>query len=578
MLIITNLPIKRAMRYIIGLFTLLFLFANANGQQKDKQQEEYNEEVTIIAPYQPSISDARKIEMAPSLKVETPEKRKVTYNIQPQKINVSFSPEQLEAVRLKQESAESINANFIKAGFGNYKTPYAELFSTTGPSENHRLGFHAKHLSHSGDIKDYATPKNSHNMAEIFGEKYFKKSSLYGKVLYNRDMIHRYGFQPELPIYQSLSYADDDLKRTFSALSANLRFENLDKDEEEFDYHLDLDAYRWWDNHESLENAIDFELFGNKPVEWFEAINYQSFGIKGNFRFLNTGDSLEAINSTHISLKPFMQLRDGYYFIKGGVNLSTVMTDNKDTEFTIFPDIQARIHVVPEYLTLFGGLTGGKEAHSLKKLTTENPFLISDIISKPNRRNYITTKINAYGGIKGNISKGFDFRLKAAYREQSDYPLYVIDFSKAFDNQFKILYDELTVTEFSGGFNIEGGEHFKLDLSGHYFSYNTDKASEPWHLPELKFRGRAEYKLPDALPLTLSVSSTILTGRYARDSNANVVELKDIIDVSAGAEYEYSQALTAFLKVNNLTAQNQYRWYDYPTYGLNFLIGAGYSF
>ena len=566
------------MRYIIGLFTLLFLFANANAQQKDKQQEEYNEEVTIIAPYQPSISDARKIEMYPSVKVETPEKRKVTYNIQPQKINVTFSPEQLEAVRLKQPSEESINANFIKAGFGNYKTPYAELFSTTGHSETHRLGFHVKHLSHAGDIKDYATPKNSHNMAEIFGEKYYKKSSLYGKVLYNRDMIHRYGFQPELPIYQSLSYEDDDLRRTYSSLSANLRFENLDKDEEEFDYHIDLDAYRWWDNHESLENAIDFEMFGNKPVEWFEAINYQSFGIKGNFRFLNTGDSIEAINSTHISLKPFMQFRDGYYFIKGGINLSTVMTDNKDTEFTIFPDIQARIHVVPEYLTLFGGLSGGKEAHALKKITNENPFLISDIISQTNRENYLTTKMDAYGGIKGNIAKGFDFRLKASYREQSDYPLYVTDFNKNFDNQFDIIYDDITVTEFSGGFNIKGGDIFKLDLSGHYFTYATQNAQEPWHLPELKFRGRAEYELPDAFPLTLSLSSTILTGRQARGNNNTIVELEDIIDVSAGAEYEYNESLTAFLKVNNITAQNQYRWYDYPTYGLNFLIGAGYSF
>ncbi len=579
MLITINISaMRRTMRFTIALFTLLLFFANANAQQKDEQNEEYNEEVTIIAPYQPSISDAQKIEMFPSIEVETPEKKPVSYNIKPQKINVSFTPEELQAVRVKQERREAINANFIKAGFGNYQTPYAELFSTTGPSENYRLGFHAKHLSHSGDIKDYATPKNSHNKAEIFGEKYFKNSSLYGKVLYNRDMVHRYGFQPGDMLFQNYTYADDDLKRIFSSASANLRFENLDKDEEEFDYHLDLKAFRWWDNHESLENAVKLEMYGNKPVEWFEAINYQSFGIKGNFRFFNSGDSLEAINSVHITLKPFMELRDGYYYLKGGVNVASVATDNKDTELTIFPDVRARIHVVPEYLTLFGGLTGSKEAHNLRKLNRENPFLISDLIADPNRQNYLTTKMDTYGGIKGNITRGFDFRLKAAYREKQNYPLYLIDFTKDFNNQFTILYEDLAITEFSGGFNIEGGDHFKLDLSGHYYSYDTENADKPWHLPELEFRGSAEYKMNAPLPLTLSLSSTIMTGRYGKDRQNNAVLLEDIIDISAGAEYTHSESLTAFLKVNNITAQNQYKWNHYPTYGLNFLIGAGYSF
>jgi len=578
MLRTTKISIMKPMKYTIALFTLSLLFGTTYGQQKDKQQQEYNEEVTIIAPYQPSISGAQKIDMFPSIEVDPPEKRSVSYRIQPQKINVDYTPEEMDAVRVKQESKESVNSNFIKGGFGNYKTPYAELFSTTGPSENHRVGFHVKHLSHSGDINNYATSANSHNMATVFGEKYYRNSSLYGKISYNRDMIHRYGFNPKDPLYSGFSYRDENLKRILTNASANLRFENLNKDEEEFDYHIDLKAYRWWDDHQSLENAVKLEMLGNKPVEWFDAINYQSFGIKGNFQFFNTGDSLEAINSAHISLRPFMELRSGYYYLKAGANLSSIMDDNKDLELTIFPDIQARIHVVPEYLTIFGGLTGGKEAQSLRRLNNKNPFLKSDIIVSPNRKNYTTTKMDAYGGIKGNITRGFDFQLKVSYLEKEDHALFVTDYTKDFDNQFRIMYDDLTITKFSGGFNIRGGERFNLDLSGNYYNYTTATAAKAWHLPEMEFHAETEYRMAKPLPLTLSLSSAILTGRYAKNTAGKVVELDDIIDISAAAEYNFNNSLTAFFRINNITAQNQEIWYNYPSYGLNFLIGAGYSF
>lgn len=579
MLTITKTEIMKTMKYPIALFASLLLFTAGYGQQnkEDKQQEGYSEEVTIIAPYQPSISDARKIDLLPTAETQEVEKKSVSYNIQPQKIDVRFDPETLNAVRLQEDQHTSLKANFVKVGFGNYKTPYGELFSTTGQSEKHRAGFHLRHLSHSGSINNYATPKSSHNLAEVFGEKYFKNSSLYAKARYDRDVYHRYGFNPQAPQFNNIPYNEDDIKQTFSAAGANIRYEKLDSDKDEFDYHLDLDYYSWWDLYNSLEHSVALDVFGNKPVEWFDALEYQSFGMNGRFKFFNSGDSIEAVNNVHVSLRPFLQIRNGFYFLKGGVNLSTIMTDDNETLFSIFPDVSARIHVVPGYLTLFGGVTGEKSFNSLRSLTRENPFLGTEIINATNRRNFQTQKLNAYGGIKGNIMRGVDFRFKFAYSENDNYPLFQTNYSSAFENQFTITYDTLAITDFSAGIIIKGGERFKLDIGGHYYSYSSGQ-EHPWHLPEMKFTTNTEYALGANMPLTLSLSSTILTGRYASDDQGNAFELENIVDISAKAEYDYNESLRAFVRVNNLTAQNQLWWNNYPSYGLNFLIGAGYSF
>ncbi|MCF8230795.1 MAG: hypothetical protein K9J27_01305 [Bacteroidales bacterium] len=568
----------RTLKYTLALSLSMFFLGSGYAQQENQEENGYNEQVTIIAPFQPSISDARKMEMTPSVEPEVPEKREVSYNIRPQKIEVSFEPEKMEPVRVKSESRKPLKANFVKAGFGNYSTPYAELFSTTGPSEKHRAGFHVKHLSHSGDIEDYATPNNSHNLAEIFGEKYFDNSSLYGKLRYNREVYHRYGFQPNAPAFQNMDFTDDGIRQQYSSAGANIRFENIDKDKEEFDYHLALDYYSWWDDYNSLEHSLALDVHGNKPVDWFDAINYQSFGINGNFEFFNSGDSIEAINTVHISFRPFMEIKSGFYYLKGGVNLSSIMTDDKDAQMTIFPDIHTRIHMVPGYLTLFGGLTGEKDYHSLRSLTEENPFVESGILLNDNRQHYSNTKMNAFGGLKGNITRGVDFRLKVAYREKDAYPLYVTNFDKVFENEFEIRYDDLTITDFSAGFTIKGGEQFKLDVDGHYYNYSTTNEEKPWHLPELRIHATTEYEFNAPLPLTLSLSSTALTGRYVEDDQGAAIPMEDIIDLSAELKYDYNKSLTAFLRINNLTSQRQYNWYNYPSYRLNFLIGAGYSF
>ncbi|MDZ7775543.1 MAG: hypothetical protein U5L09_08045 [Bacteroidales bacterium] len=56
------------------------------------------------------------------------------------------------------------------------------------------------------------------------------------------------------------------------------------------------------------------------------------------------------------------------------------------------------------------------------------------------------------------------------------------------------------------------------------------------------------------------------------------MELDDIIDLGFEVHYERSSSSGAFIELNNILAQNQPLWYNYPSYGFNALAGVSYSF
>ena len=567
---ITNRKSLKIMK-IKSLLISLMVFVIAPALMAQEDQKPYSEEVTIIAPYQPSIQDARKLSLFPEIKVEAPEKKEVKYNIVPQKIPMDVELEPMRAVRVQgNEEVEPLKSNYIRGGIGNYKTAYGELFTTSKQSESHRIGLHLKHLSHGGEINDYATAKNSENLAELFGEKYYKKSSLYGKLFFERNMLHRYGF---MPADFTETFEDEDIRQIYTKFGGNIRYENLEKEEDEFDYHLDLGYFGWRDNYNSLENEVRLKAFAEQPAEIFDFVEYQSFAIDADLRFYNSGDSINAINTVNLNITPYIDIKNGFYHLQAGANLSTIMSDEKDAEITAFPYAKAWVHIVPGYVTLTGGISGKKEHQSFRKLSGINPFIKSDITRK-----FTTTEINTYGALTGNIARGVDFNLKITYEDYRDYPLFVTDFTKTFNNEFKLAYDDITKLGYAGALSITAGHSLEIDMSANYFTYTTTNEAEAWHLPELEISAAATYTPNLPIPLNFKLKAKSLSGRYAKDSNGNAEAMEDILDVSFAVQYEHSSSLGAFLELNNLMAENQYWWHNYPSYGFNALVGVSYSF
>ena len=106
-----------------------------------------------------------------------------------------------------------------------------------------------------------------------------------------------------------------------------------------------------------------------------------------------------------------------------------------------------------------------------------------------------------------------------------------------------------------------------------------DNESKAWQKPVFDAYIDFIYNIQDKF-----IISAGITGRstmYAKTFEGTTVVPRSVpgyADLNLGFEYRYSTSLSAFLKINNVTTLRQYRYYNYPNYGLNMLAGVTYSF
>jgi len=88
-----------------------------------------NEQVTVVGSYEPSIPDVSKINISPAPSESEVKLPVISYNILPVRQEVTLSPEEIPAVKLVGEPRKTLLRNYVRAGFGNYTTPYAEFWA-----------------------------------------------------------------------------------------------------------------------------------------------------------------------------------------------------------------------------------------------------------------------------------------------------------------------------------------------------------------------------------------------------------------------------------------------------------------
>jgi outer membrane receptor protein involved in Fe transport len=53
---------------------------------------------------------------------------------------------------------------------------------------------------------------------------------------------------------------------------------------------------------------------------------------------------------------------------------------------------------------------------------------------------------------------------------------------------------------------------------------------------------------------------------------------KAYVDLNLNAEYRFSDRVSAFARVNNVTSTRYFRWYNYPSQRINAMLGFTFSF
>lgn len=554
---------------IIALILTLFAIpALVRGQEKIHQ-----EEVKVIKSYNPMVDDANKINLNPAVSdTGITTKEVLSYEISPVKLETDIEVAPIKAAKMSGMPQEQLYRFFMKTGFGNYTTPYFEVFYNSLRSRQHSYGIHYKHLSSLGNIKDYAYQGYSENgvdaNASLFGDEHiydFRGS-------YGRDVVHYYG-RPDTLVNDTLSR--DSIRQRFhtAGFSASLRsnYRGSSRLNHAFglSYQMINDLYPTTEHGARLSGSL------NKEVEWFKFSPSQVLGmnLSGAFFHATAGEDTVSwpAQSALVTVNPFISTRVKEMDLKAG--FTAAYESDNNGKLRIFPDILLKISLKEQQFLITGGLDGGIEHISFRTLATENPF----VVSNPQLLNQVTA-IRAFGGINTAIGKRVNLNVMVSSESVKNMPMFTADTTLPFRNRFAVVYDDGTILTLKAELGVKVAEKLMVTGLVKFQDYNMITTGYAWHKPALTTGLDARYNLQDKI--IAYVSMQYLSGIRVQEFENGVEKtetLKDIFDISIGAEYRYSKLLSGFMRLNNLSASKYYRWQYYPAQRFNAMLGITYA-
>ena len=588
---------KKQIYIAINLLLLAFLlFTGTAMAQKDSTR--LKQEVEVTKAYQPTILDAVKINDIPKIKAEQTEAPVFDYSIYSKPIFSTFEPTPVEAAKMVGDPRPEMGNGLLKLGFGNYLTPYGELFFNAQPDKNSNFGMHFKHLSSSGKISllngDKVDIPQSENQAEIFGKKFFHGSSLSGNLAYDRKAFNYYGYTgnelSDLLKEQMIPTQGDKQYFSKGTLDVHWKSETLSKDVLNFELGLNTHYLTSKTGQKELQTIISGDLrkkFGNMlGILNFSITNYQADSIRSRF-----SDVIGSKNQIIYEANPSVKWKSETASFQVGVNSALVLDDDTEGLLTIWPMAKAEWSPVERILTLFAGLDGHLQHNTYSSIVAENPYV--DPFHDVANTEYKTV---ISGGLKGKLSSKTNYVAATSwsvvkdqhfYLTKSESFYYVGIMPRTLNNTFDWVYDDVNILKLSGDVMHSVSDEFSLHLLANYYSYNLKTQAKAWQMPNFDLTFSGIYKASEQLKFTTDIfvvgkrTAVIMDDSVLSSSSTPVpheINMKPIIDLNAGAEYQFNGKLKFFVKLNNFGFQKYEQWLGYTSKGFNWLAGASYSF
>lgn len=527
----------------------------------------------IRSGFTPQINDAKKIDHQPKIQDTIYKAPKFEYQIQSQRIFTPFSPRPLKAAKMQGEPLDKLYNAYIAAGIGNLATPYFQFDYSNGRSRNERYGLSMQHLSSAGKIDHYLYPGFSDNKASIFYTKIFKKNRFDFDLNYLRTVRHFYGINTE----DSVQYPTDLLTdkanlHLYNFASANMNLERYRHRRNEVNYKLALGYYFLQDNYSSMENGAKLQGFIDWGKELIPNVKDQRFGLALGLDYYNNIDSLKKNNAFILGITPYYNFKLDRLSVQLGIKAD--VSQDSLSEIFFFPDIKLNFNAIDDVLTFKFAMNGKATKTNMKSIYEENPFTISTLPMQISKNNF-----NADFGLNSSFSRYINLSLGLRYEKWENAPLFILDTTLALPNRFTLIYDNFDIVNLNAQLSFHLNTKLNILLGGQYFVYNTLKELYAWNRPDYIFDLTANYKIGDKL---MFYGKVVHHGPSHSPLYQNGVvssqTLKSWTDISLGIEYRYRKKIGAFVKFNNILASKYYQWYNYPSYGFNFMAGLSYLF
>ena len=552
------------------------------------------QEVNLEVAGNREIEPAYRITKQPKLIDTVIPYSEIQYPLLSLKYETAFALDTIAAARIKLvDKLDDLYPGYVRLGIGSRFMPLAEVFYNSTRSRKLVYGAHLKHLSSFGRIPGYAPAQFDRTQIELSGSLNENKYSLDGKMHFNSMGLHHYGFANE-------NAPKDSIAQRFSDFGTDFMYSKHKKDSLSFNYNVG-GKYNYFQDKKPQADTLSNWYGRENYVElngkaWYrlkkEIINADLDLKLNSYKYGTPGDPLSAIDTALtntdfiFSLRPNITTyaKNNRLKMKFGAALALNFTNTQTlnrTKVYVYPDVELKYSLFDDILIPYLEVKGGLTQNSFKSLARQNEFILSNI-QLMNENN----AINGCLGIKGTLSNTIMFNVNGRFSVIKNKALFVHDTLYARGNRLRVVYDDMNIASLRGSLIYQSSEKLKIEAIGVFNSYMTRNYIHAWNLPQLQFTGRGYYKIMNNLSIQLDANFE--GGRYAQvytladsDREENMQYAKKlgfITDLNLGAEYLYSEKLSAFLQFNNLAAQRYKRWYNYPVMGFQVMGGVTFKF
>ena len=543
---------KRAF-FISFVFGICFLVFGTSSRAQIKDTTKKGGSIDITSSFKPVLRNAAKINFTASPLPADNSTPKLSYNIPSQNLSFSYQPVTLKPLAMAVDTnGPSHNSNYVKAGFGNFSTPYAEAGFTFGDGKKTNVNLFASHISQKGKLRYQQYSQSSFSLNGNFVSG---KVEWYGKAGYKQDTYYQYGADTS-----AKNSSKKDLRNQYQTVKLNAGLKNAFVNELGINYNPDLSINIFTDNRKATEsNAIL-----NIPVEKTVGKSALRLGATANMTQYKPADlksfsnNIYSVNGAFLLKTPDVSLHIG------------IIPTWDNTQFNVLPDIRADYRVQNEKFVVTAGWLGYYLKNNYQNLATQNPW-----VSQPLTQ--FNTKVEErYVGIKGSVANHFNFNIKTGLIDYAHIALFVNDSAKP--RLFNVVREnKLKAFQLRSEMGYVMEDKFTLSASlNYYVFYRQLTEDKPWHIIPIEINAALRWQ--PVKDVWIKGDLFGWKGPKYKTADKKSFTLDGALDLNAGVEFKTTKMINVFANFNNIFNRKYQRWNRYEVLGFNFLAGVVINF
>jgi hypothetical protein len=511
--------------------------------------------VHVVTEYEPSISDANRINSLPQVEDTLAVKPTFKYPIVSKPIHPDFELTPINAAKMKGEPLTRLYRGIFTGGLGNYLSTLANLQLGSIRSKNMFMNAEFNHQGSFGDIKVDGTSEKatvSDNYMKLTGKRFIEKKEIYGSLGGKFDVFHTYGIQ-NAPIT-----ADDNIALQYSTINIETGIRSLNLDSGAFNYNI-KPHFELFKSKTDQETAVGIETEGEKLMG--------ELSVHGLFN-LNYYNGVD--QTTDLLFNPYATVHKGKFL--GKVGFATQLYAGGYSKFHLYPDMYAEYNVADNIFVPFVVCNGFSQWGGIAKLVEENPYLHPGTNAIPTSYN-----VNVTAGVKGLMTSYVPYSMSATFSQVDDMHFFIPTNSSSSYLLFSNVPYYSTITSATNVFNFHGElgykkfEKLNVTYKFDYFSYDTKDIPNAYYKPSLVSTLNFRYDIQHKIIVNFDVF-------FVGDRTTPMGTVNSFVDANLGVEYRLTKRVSGFANINNLSAQNYQYWTKYPVQRLNALFGFSYAF